>query len=106
MTGWGVERKPRTAHPTSLLSTGDSSLMPPHSQGAERRTERRAGRTGSRWALRALVIGGLAGAVIAGLLGSAAGSIVGSAVGGVLDDNVFDNHRCLSCGHTFGATLH
>ncbi|BBA42627.1 MULTISPECIES: hypothetical protein [Burkholderia] len=52
------------------------------------------------------VFGGLAGAVIAGLLGSAAGSIVGSAVGGVLDDNVFDNHRCLSCGHTFGATLH
>jgi hypothetical protein len=36
--------------------------MPPPSQGAERRTERRAGRTGSRWALRALVIGGLAGA--------------------------------------------
>lgn len=52
------------------------------------------------------VFGGLAGAVIAGLLGSAAGSIAGSAVGGVLDDNVFDNHRCLSCGHTFGATLH
>ena len=62
MTGWGVERTPRTAYPTSPPPTGVSSLMPPHSQGAERRTERRAGRTGSRWALRALVIGGLAGA--------------------------------------------
>jgi hypothetical protein len=36
--------------------------MPPPSQGAERRTERRARRAGSRWGLRALVIGGLAGA--------------------------------------------
>ncbi|WP_143162594.1 hypothetical protein [Couchioplanes caeruleus] len=32
--------------------------MPPHSQGAERRR----GRSGSRWGLRALVVGGLAGA--------------------------------------------
>ena len=62
MTGWVVERTPRAAYPTSLSPAGVSSLMPPHSQGAERRTERRAGRTGSRWALRALVIGGLAGA--------------------------------------------
>jgi hypothetical protein len=36
--------------------------MPPHSQGAERRAEHRAGSTGSRWSLRVLVIGGLAGA--------------------------------------------
>nr|WP_254209832.1 hypothetical protein [Burkholderia multivorans] len=52
------------------------------------------------------VFGGLAGAVIAGLLGSAAGSIAGSAVGRVLDDNVFNNYRCLTCGHGFGSTLH
>src|SRR4051794_41779181 len=59
MTGWGVERKPRTAYPApSGGPTGVSALMPPHSQGAERPTERRAG----RWGLRALVIGGLAGA--------------------------------------------
>jgi hypothetical protein len=61
MTGWGVQRTPRTAYPTSVPPVA-SALMPPHSQGAERRTERRAGRTGSRWGLRALVIGGLAGA--------------------------------------------
>ncbi|WP_236872642.1 hypothetical protein [Burkholderia pseudomallei] len=52
------------------------------------------------------VFGGLAGAVVAGLLGSAAGSVAGSAVGAVLDDNVFDNHRCLTCGQSFGSALH
>jgi hypothetical protein len=59
MTKWEVERSSRTAVPASPVGpTGVTALMPPHSQGAERRTERRAG----RWALRALVIGGLAGA--------------------------------------------
>lgn len=63
MTGSGVERKPRTAYPAaSVPSIGVSPLMPPHSQGAERRRGRRAGLAGSRWGLRALVIGGLAGA--------------------------------------------
>ncbi|MFL9951944.1 hypothetical protein PQR65_00875 [Paraburkholderia nemoris] len=47
------------------------------------------------------VFGGLAGAVIAGLVGSAAGCAAGSAVGAAIDENVLDNHRCLSCGHTF-----
>ncbi|WP_260428373.1 hypothetical protein [Burkholderia sp. Bp9031] len=51
------------------------------------------------------VFGGLAGAVVAGLLGSAAGSAAGTAVGAVLDDNVFDNYRCLTCGHGFGSTI-
>ncbi|MDN8037895.1 hypothetical protein [Burkholderia vietnamiensis] len=51
------------------------------------------------------VFGGLAGAVVAGLLGSAAGSVAGTAVGAVLDDNVFDNYRCLTCGHGFGSTI-
>ncbi|MEV6599050.1 hypothetical protein AB0M36_19655 [Actinoplanes sp. NPDC051346] len=59
MTGWRVERKPRPAcRPSAVLSTGPA-LMPPHSQGAERR---RGCRSGSRWGLRALVVGGLAGA--------------------------------------------
>ncbi|HGO6070665.1 TPA: hypothetical protein ACK3Q6_003254 [Burkholderia cepacia] len=49
------------------------------------------------------VFGGLAGAVIAGLLGSAAGCAAGSAVGAAIDENVLDNHRCMSCGHTFSA---
>ncbi len=60
MTGWVVERM-RTA-PTTVAPAGARTLMPPHSQEAERRTGRHAGRTGSRWGLRALVIGGLAGA--------------------------------------------
>jgi hypothetical protein len=53
----------RTAFPASSVApAGVSALMPPHSQGAERRTERRARHAGIRWGLRALVIGGLAGA--------------------------------------------
>lgn len=47
------------------------------------------------------IFGGLAGAVIAGLVGSAAGCAAGSAVGAAIDENVLDNHQCLSCGHTF-----
>jgi hypothetical protein len=63
MTGRKVERAARTAYRSaSVPSTGVSPLMPPHSQGAERRQEHRAGHTGSRWGLRVLVIGGLAGA--------------------------------------------
>ena len=63
MTGRVVERAAGTAYRSaSIPSTGGPALMPPHSQGAERRTDHRAGRTGSRWSLRALVIGGLAGA--------------------------------------------
>src|SRR5882724_3764635 len=64
MTGQGVERTPRTAYPMpSVPPAGVSALMPPHIQGAERRTESRApGRRSTRWGLRALVIGGLAGA--------------------------------------------
>jgi len=61
MTGQGVERTRRTAYPAPVVSpAGVSALMPPHIQGAERRTESRARHT--RWGLRALVVGGLAGA--------------------------------------------
>ena len=74
MTGRVVERDARTAYRSaSVPATGGSALMPPHSQGAERRTEHRAGRTGSRWGLRALVIGGLAG--VAWLLTGAAAQV-------------------------------
>jgi hypothetical protein len=48
--------------------------MPPHSQGAERLREHRAGRTGPRWGLRVLVVGGLAG--VAWLLSGAAAHAV------------------------------
>ena len=62
MTGRMVERAARPAYRSAPVPpTGVSALMPPHSQGAERRGEHRAGRTGSRWGLRALVVGGLAG---------------------------------------------
>jgi hypothetical protein len=61
--------------------------MPPHSQGAERRTERHA----SRWSLRVLVVGGLAGAawLLTGAAAHAADrdatpSLIGSVVDGDL----------------------
>ncbi|WIM96587.1 hypothetical protein ACTOB_000028 [Actinoplanes oblitus] len=75
MAGWRVERTPRTASRSVPATPGSSSLMPPHSQGAERRSERRAGRAGSRWVLRALVVGGLAGAawLLTGAAAHAAG---------------------------------
>lgn len=62
MTGWRVEREPRTAFPSPVPPVGAPAHMPPSSQGAERRGGRRSGRTGARWGLRALVVGGLAGA--------------------------------------------
>ncbi|MEV6303712.1 hypothetical protein AB0M02_30185 [Actinoplanes sp. NPDC051861] len=89
MAGWEVERESRTACRPAAIARGDSALMPSPTQGAERRPERRAGRTGSRWVLRALVVGGLAGAAWL-LTGSAAhaadpdsepsGSLLGSAL--------------------------
>jgi hypothetical protein len=92
MTGPGVERMPRTAYPlSSVPPIGVSTLMPPHIQGAERRTERRARVTGSRWALRVLVVGGLAGAawLLTGAAAQAAdrdvepsGSLIGSVLHG------------------------
>lgn len=46
---------------TVVTTRGGSSLMPSHSQGTERRPERRAERTGFRPAPRALVVGRPAG---------------------------------------------
>jgi hypothetical protein len=61
MTGWGAERQLRTAHrPREVRSAGRSTLMPPPSQGAERRRKHRSVRSGSRWGLCALVIASLA----------------------------------------------
>jgi hypothetical protein len=60
MTGRESGRDERNARRSSAITHGGSPLMPSHSQGAERRTERRAGHTGSRWLPRALVVGGLA----------------------------------------------
>ncbi len=73
MTGLGVERTPRTAYRLSFVApVGTSTPMPPHIQGAERRSESRTRRhTGVRWGLRVLVVGGLAGAAWM-LTGSAA----------------------------------
>ena len=86
MTGWVVERKPLAAL-ASVPAGAVSSLMPPHSQGAEQRAKRRG-----RWALRALVVGGLAGAawLLSGAAAQAAdheatpegSSLIGSVVQG------------------------
>ncbi|WP_328464053.1 hypothetical protein OHA21_39655 [Actinoplanes sp. NBC_00393] len=89
MTSWEVERDERTAC-RSVIAHGATTLMPSHSHGAERRPERRASRTGSRWALRALVVGGLAGAAWL-LTGAAAHAAdhdsgpLGSVLGSTLD---------------------
>ncbi|MEV4350863.1 hypothetical protein AB0J83_40930 [Actinoplanes sp. NPDC049596] len=91
MTELGVGRT-RTACPLpSVPPAGDSSPVPPHIQGAEWRTESRARRhTGSRWGLRVLVVGGLAGAawLLTGAAAHAAdrvdgpdGSLLGSVIG-------------------------
>ncbi|GIF24904.1 hypothetical protein Ate02nite_76340 [Paractinoplanes tereljensis] len=84
MTGLGVERLMRAAYPSPSVSlTAASMPLPPHIQGAERQR--------SRWGLRLLVIGGLAGAAWL-LTGSAAqaadwadepsGSLLGAVLGG------------------------
>ena len=91
MTGLGVERTPRTAHPLpSTPPSGVSASLPPHIQWAERRMERHGRRTGSRWSLRVLVVGGLAGAAwlltgaaahAADRVGEPSGSLLGTVVG-------------------------
>ncbi|MFI5893289.1 hypothetical protein ACIA5D_24595 [Actinoplanes sp. NPDC051513] len=83
MTGMGVERFARAAYPLPSVSPAAASApLPPHIQGAERRR--------SRWGLRLLVIGGLAGA--AWLLTGAAAHAAdradepdGSLLGAVID---------------------
>jgi hypothetical protein len=93
MTGLGDERTWCAARPTpSVMPTGAATPLPPHIQGAERRSERRARHTGSRWGLRVLVVGGLAGAawLLTGAAAHAAdrgddgptGSLLGSVVDG------------------------
>ena len=81
MTGLAVKRFTRAAYP-SVPRTDVSTPLPPHIQGAERRR--------SRWGLRLLVVGGLAGA--AWLLTGAAAQAAdradepsGSLLGAVLD---------------------
>ena len=87
MTGWKVERMPRTAFPSPVRPVGAPAHMPPHSQGAERRGGRRSGRTGARWGLRALVVGGLAGAawLLTGAAAHAADHEPASLLGSVVD---------------------
>ena len=83
MTGLAVERLRRAASPSSPSSAEVSTPLPPHIQGAERRR--------SRWGLRLLVVGGLAGAawLLTGAAAHAAdrsgepdGSLFGAVVGG------------------------
>ncbi|WP_127505199.1 hypothetical protein [Actinoplanes solisilvae] len=90
MTGSGVERTLRTAYPSPLPPAGASTPLPPHIQGAERRSERRTRSVAMRWGLRVLVVGGLTGAawLLTGTAAQAAdrvdgpdGSLLGSVVG-------------------------
>lgn len=48
------------------------------------------------------ILGGIAGALMGGLAGAAVGGVAGSQLGGVVDENILDNYRCYSCGHSFG----
>lgn len=100
MTGLGVGRTSRTPYPTPCVSpTGVSAPLPPPSQEAERRTERRAHRTGfARWGLRVLVVGGLAGAawLLTGAAAQAADRAdvpVDSLLGSVSDGFVVDGRH-------------
>ncbi|MFC3989860.1 hypothetical protein ACFOZ6_15435, partial [Actinoplanes siamensis] len=92
MAGWRVERTPRATSGPVPSTRGGSPLAPPHHQGAGRRPERRAGRAGHRWVLRALVIGGLAGVawLLTGAAAHAAGPeaepVAGSLFGTTTDD--------------------
>ncbi|GIF11555.1 hypothetical protein [Actinoplanes teichomyceticus] len=104
MPGWRVERTPRAALRSVPAAHGGFPPMPPHSQGAERRPERRAGRAGHRWVLRALVIGGLAG--VAWLLTAAAAHAAGPGaepVTGSLSGAMRDNGEALDSAETPGS---
>lgn len=45
--------------------------------------------------------GGIAGALLGGVAGGAAGGVAGAHLGRIVDDNILDNHQCLSCGYAF-----
>ncbi|BDT66689.1 hypothetical protein os1_08530 [Comamonadaceae bacterium OS-1] len=47
------------------------------------------------------VLGVIACAVLGGLLGGVAGCTMGAKLGEVVDSNILDNCRCLSCGYRF-----
>jgi hypothetical protein len=80
-----------------MSSTGASVPLPPPSQEAERRTERHSRRIGyARWGLRALVVGGLAGAawLLTGAAAQAADRAdvpVGTLLGSALDGSIVDS---------------
>jgi hypothetical protein len=82
MTGRGVERVARAAYRPSVSPAAAAAPLPPHIQGVERRR--------SRWGLRLLVVGGLAGAawLLTGAAANAAdrtGEPDGSLLGAVVD---------------------
>lgn len=49
-----------------------------------------------------ILVGGLFGAVLGGVAGGVVGCAAGAQLGDVVDSNVLENYRCLSCGYTFG----
>jgi hypothetical protein len=89
MPRWKVERALRTASPTAVGASGGPALVPSRRPGAHRRP---TPRPILRWGLRALVVGGLAGAawLLTGAAAQAAdhdptvgGSALGSSLTGV-----------------------
>jgi len=51
-----------------------------------------------------MIIGGGAGTIIGALVGGTMGCVTGVKLGEVVDNNVFNNYRCLKCGYTFRLT--
>jgi hypothetical protein len=51
-----------------------------------------------------MAIGGTAGAIIGALFGGTLGCAAGATLGKAVDDNILDNHTCLSCGKSFSKT--
>ena len=52
-----------------------------------------------------VIIGAIAGSVLGGLIGGTAGAATGVKLGEYLDTHLFDNYRCLECGHKFSTAL-
>jgi Na+/glutamate symporter len=46
-------------------------------------------------------VGTVAGAIARGIAGATAGTIAGGEAGKAVDENLFDNYHCTSCGHKF-----
>ncbi|MEW9572290.1 hypothetical protein ABQJ54_11055 [Rhodanobacter sp. Si-c] len=51
-----------------------------------------------------VLLGAAVGVVIDGIVGGATDCAAGSRLGETIDRSILHNHRCRTCGHTFGDT--